>query len=358
MFCNLSTDFRTWTTVCHPASARSRRDATKGVPPHGDSPVRDRSTPCLGCHQAGSGPFAGRADAARLRQAGRLCGLADVAGLNMAVAPGLRRQQPDVATVRQRAERVGQSVEQITVVVAPPHQHDVDHVVVVLVDQLALGDRLDGAPQLLVAVVVVADLLHHLARLDAEPFGQAALRLTRGRAHERPPCVGAAMSGHDDLCRSPLRCGLPDSSHAGPPRAQVSCPHGSKPVHLCQPPSRKLSRTLRTTLSTLRSTTATDCHVPSAILPSMTGIVAYGGMTAGMTCDLPCPRDPCEWVHRSSLGSRVRIASKRSTSLPAPSSMRAIPAVAWGTKMFSRPSCAPARVRNSPHSPVMSCTVS
>ena len=35
-------------------------------------------------------------------------------------------------------ERVGQGVEQIAVVVAPPQQHDVDHVLVVLVDQLAL----------------------------------------------------------------------------------------------------------------------------------------------------------------------------------------------------------------------------
>jgi hypothetical protein len=39
--------------------------------------------------------------------------------------------------------------------------------------------------QLLVAIVVVADLLHHLARFDTEPLGLAAfvLRLARGRAH-------------------------------------------------------------------------------------------------------------------------------------------------------------------------------
>jgi hypothetical protein len=43
----------------------------------------------------------------------------------------------------------------------------------------------DGAPQLLITVVVVADLLHHLTRLDAESLGQALLimRLARGRAH-------------------------------------------------------------------------------------------------------------------------------------------------------------------------------
>jgi hypothetical protein len=54
-----------------------------------------------------------------------------------------------------------------------------------LVNQLHavyLGDR---AAQLLVAIIVVTDLLHHLARLDTEPLGLAAfiLSLARGRAH-------------------------------------------------------------------------------------------------------------------------------------------------------------------------------
>ena len=60
--------------------------------------------------------------------------------------------------------------------------HDV---VVVFVDQLHVVDLGDRFAQLLVAIIVVADFLHHLARLDAEPLSLAAfiLGLARGRAH-------------------------------------------------------------------------------------------------------------------------------------------------------------------------------
>jgi hypothetical protein len=50
-------------------------------------------------------------------------------------------------------------------------------------------------------------------------------------------------------------------------------------------------------------------------------------------------------------------ASSRSSSLPAPSSMIAIPAVACGTNTWSSPS-PPAEDAKSAHSPVMSCTTS
>ena len=67
-------------------------------------------------------------------------------------------------------------------------------------------------------------------------------------------------------------------------------------------------------------------------------MLAYGGTTAGITCDRPCPGEPCRCRHRSSAGSRSPSAASRSSSLPAPSSMTAMPAVACGTKTCSRPS--------------------
>src|SRR5580692_12301026 len=141
--------------------------------------------PCLRRDQARARPVAGRAHARSLGQPGRRRGLADVARLDVTLPARLRREQPDVPPVGQRREGVDQRVDEVAVAVSPPEQDHVDHVVVVLVDQLYavyLGDR---AAQLLVAIIVVADLLHHLARLDTEPLGLAAfiLGLARGRAH-------------------------------------------------------------------------------------------------------------------------------------------------------------------------------
>ncbi len=52
-------------------------------------------------------------------------------------------------------------------------------------------------------------------------------------------------------------------------------------------PARKENRTCRSGLSTLRSTRQMLCQVPRARRPSSTGTVAYGGTSAGITCDRP-----------------------------------------------------------------------
>src|SRR6266571_5091399 len=107
------------------------------------------------------------------------------------------------------------------------------------------------------------------------------------------------------------------------------------------------------------STSATDCHVPSASRPATTGTMVNGATNAGSTCERPCPRDPCACCHRSSGGSRPARTASRSRSLAAPSSISATPAVACGTNTCSRPSPPPDAVRAKPaHSPVMSRTVS
>ena len=74
---------------------------------------------------------------------------------------------------------------EVSVLIPPPQQDHIDHVVIVLVNQLHAVYITDGVAQILVAIVVIADLLHHLARLDTEPFGLPALilGLARGRAH-------------------------------------------------------------------------------------------------------------------------------------------------------------------------------
>ena len=108
--------------------------------------------------------------------------------------PGAARlggEQPDHAPGGEGGQPVDESVDEVTVVVAPPQQDDVDDVLVVLVHERGTGDLLDGDPEVFVAVLVPAELLHHLAGLQrqaARPL--AALRGVRGRTHETVP------SGH------------------------------------------------------------------------------------------------------------------------------------------------------------------
>ena len=120
-------------------------------------------------------------------------------------------------------------------------------------------------------------------------------------------------------------------------------------------PARKLSRTCRTGLSPLVSTSTTLCQVPSWGLPSRTGTDSEGLTSAGSTWSAPCPGAPCRWPYRSSRGSSRWRASSRSRSDPEPTSIRASPAVAWGAKTWTSPS--PARTQNLATEPVRSITV-
>ncbi len=99
----------------------------------------------------------------------------------MARPARLGRQQPDVPPIGQRRQRVDERIDEVPVLVPPPQQDDVNHVVIVLADKLHAVHIADRVAQILVAIVVVADLLHHLARLDAEPLGLAALILGLAR---------------------------------------------------------------------------------------------------------------------------------------------------------------------------------
>ena len=77
-------------------------------------------------------------------------------------------------------------------------------------------------------------------------------------------------------------------------------------------------------------------------------------MKAGTTWSRPCPGLPCRCRQRSSRGSSTSSWASRSSSLPAPVSRIATPAVACGTNTCSSPSASPAT--NSAHSSVRSTT--
>ena len=103
----------------------------------------------------------------------------------MAWPARFRRKKPDISPIGQWRECIDQSIDQVSVLVPPPQQDNVDHILILFVDQLNAVYPADRLAKLLIAVIVITDLLHHLARLNTEPLGLAAfvLRLARGRAH-------------------------------------------------------------------------------------------------------------------------------------------------------------------------------
>ena len=147
------------------------------------------------------------------------------------------------------------------------------------------------------------------------------------------PRISSSPARHPQPHQS-IKIGRPCSCVPAHPQAGGAAAAGLRPArgpagafdqdpHQCPLSARNDSRTWRSGLSTLRSTSATDCQVPRASRPPITGSVAYGGTKAGSTCDRPCPRDPCACRQWSSAGSSSARVASRSSSLPAPSSISA-----------------------------------
>src|SRR5580704_12860017 len=139
----------------------------------------------LRCDQAAGRPVAPGADGRGLRQSGGRSRFTYLTGLDVTVTTRFGGKQHDVAAVSQRGERIYQGVDEVTIAVPPPQQDAVHDVVVVLVDEFSALQCRDRIAQRLVAVVVVSNLLHHVAWLNAKPLSQVTLvlRLARGRAH-------------------------------------------------------------------------------------------------------------------------------------------------------------------------------
>src|SRR5215467_13984774 len=170
------------------ARAHAHRRRTTSRRPRSVLSPRTRavwSAPRPGRDQPGAEPVPPSGQARRLRQPRGRRRLPDLARLDVVVPARLGGQEPDVSAVCEWRQRVRQRVEEITVSIAPPEQDRVDHVVVVLADKFHVLALDDGLPQCLITVLCVADLLHHLTRLDAKSLGQVrlVLSLARGRAH-------------------------------------------------------------------------------------------------------------------------------------------------------------------------------
>jgi len=98
----------------------------------------------------------------------------------MAGFASLRCQDPDDPVFCQRGNSIHQPIHQIAVTVAPPQQHDVDNLVGILVKEFAAAGLLDVDPQVIVRVLIPAQLLDDLILVDAQPLREAAPAVTRG----------------------------------------------------------------------------------------------------------------------------------------------------------------------------------
>ena len=106
------------------------------------------------------------------------------AGCTWPGLPVLGVTHPDHAVVGQRRDGVHQAVDEVAVAVAPPQQHHVDDLVGVLVEQLAAARLFDVGPDVVVDVLVPAQLLHNLIFLDAQSAGvvRGVIRRDHGRS--------------------------------------------------------------------------------------------------------------------------------------------------------------------------------
>ena len=119
-------------------------------------------------HEPRALPVAARAHRRRLLQSSGGCSISDVFGLHVTIASGLGCQQPDDAMVGKRADGINQCIDQVSIVIAPPQQDNVNDIVVVVVHELdSLGGQ-QAVAKASIGIVVGADLPDHVARLDRE----------------------------------------------------------------------------------------------------------------------------------------------------------------------------------------------
>lgn len=104
----------------------------------------------------------------------------------MPVTAWLGGEQPHDAVIGKWADGVDKGIYQVAVVIAPPQEHYIDHIVVVVIDDLDTLGRSESLAQLAVGVVIGADLPHHGAGRDPQGTQHSCLaghgRLLHSRA--------------------------------------------------------------------------------------------------------------------------------------------------------------------------------
>jgi hypothetical protein len=113
-------------------------------------------------------------------------------------------------------------------------------------------------------------LEHHVLRMTSEPALRAVCNA--GCFDQRPKPTGSTLPSSLGTCDVPSATD-PSSVDARKSPVGLAAPH----------PSMKLSRTVRSALSAFGSSRQTDCHVPRASRPPITGSVSDGDASNGTT---------------------------------------------------------------------------
>lgn len=109
----------------------------------------------------------------------------------MTRATRLGGQKHDGALIRERGDGIDESVHEVAVVIAPPQQDDVDHLIGILIEQGLPRGALDSLTKPGIAIGVKPDLLDHLARADSQLGHHGSEVVAAGEG-----CVSVVVARH------------------------------------------------------------------------------------------------------------------------------------------------------------------
>ncbi|SHV75416.1 Uncharacterised protein [Mycobacteroides abscessus subsp. abscessus] len=94
----------------------------------------------------------------------------------MTRAAGLRREEPHWTTRNETRETIDETIGQVAVAIAPPHDDAIHDFAGVLIFEIGVDEILDGVAKVEVYIVVVPELLHKLAFVELKNFGKVVAR--------------------------------------------------------------------------------------------------------------------------------------------------------------------------------------
>jgi len=97
----------------------------------------------------------------------------------VSVETGLGSENPHEAFVGEGPDGIHQGIYQVTVLVAPPQQHDVDDLVGILVEHFPADGFLNRGTNAVVGILIPAQFLHHHVSGNPE-FLSVVLGIRRG----------------------------------------------------------------------------------------------------------------------------------------------------------------------------------
>lgn len=114
---------------------------------------------------------------------------------NIAVPASLGSQEPYSPALIQAGQHIHEPVHQVAVLGAPPYQHAVYNLLVILVQQFRAGNLFQVPPKLKINIVVIAKLLDEIPILETKGDNQTIIP-SAGFAHSRISLQTAGPSPH------------------------------------------------------------------------------------------------------------------------------------------------------------------